>query len=191
MSDYLTDIGSRYVTKNSAADTIIKTTNSKAGTGSLDFQDFLKLMVQQFQNQTPDNTASTADMMNQLVQMSVMQAVTNITDATTMLYSSSLVGKEVTIGQFNAKESKFDEIVGIVEGTGMYNGQPVIFVNGETYSISDIMAVGKLPPVKETEKDPDKKPEDTTNGTEGGGNDGGSGDSGSGDSAGGGPPAVG
>ena len=42
---------------------------------SLSFTDMLGLMVAQFQNQTIDNQADTSDMMNQLVQMSSMQAM--------------------------------------------------------------------------------------------------------------------
>ena len=38
----------------------------------LDFTDFLQLMVQQLQNQTIDNTADTSDMLNQMVQMSMV-----------------------------------------------------------------------------------------------------------------------
>ena len=64
---------------------------------SLSFTDMLGLMVSQFQNQTIDNQASTTDMMNQLVQMSSMQAMTEmstqikeLTLANVMSYSASL-----------------------------------------------------------------------------------------------------
>lgn len=127
----------------------------KGKNGELDMTDFLYLMVEQFKNQTIDNTASTADMMNQLVQMSVMQAVTNVTtavstlvDANTLTYASSLVGKEVTIGQYD-KDGKLQEIVGTVTATGAYQGQQVIFVNDKSYLLSDIMAIGKLPDAPE------------------------------------------
>ena len=57
----------------------------------LDFTDYLNLMVQQLQNQTIDNTADTSDMLNQMVQMSVVQMMNtvqtgleNLTAATTM-----------------------------------------------------------------------------------------------------------
>ena len=44
----------------------------------LDFTDYLQLMVQQLQNQTMDNTTDTSDMLNQLVQMSVVQMMTTV-----------------------------------------------------------------------------------------------------------------
>ncbi|MEG0780086.1 MAG: flagellar hook capping FlgD N-terminal domain-containing protein, partial [Oscillospiraceae bacterium] len=95
----------------------IRSNNPNAGKAELDMSDFLTLMVKQFQNQDIDNAASTSDMMNQMVQMSVMQAVTNITQATTMLYSAGLVGKEVTVGAIG-EDGKLAEVVGTVTGTG-------------------------------------------------------------------------
>ncbi|MEG1684135.1 MAG: flagellar hook capping FlgD N-terminal domain-containing protein [Oscillospiraceae bacterium] len=139
----------------------IRSNNPNAGKTELDMSDFLTLMVKQFQNQDIDNAASTSDMMNQMVQMSVMQAVTNITQATTMLYSAGLVGKEVTVGAIG-EDGKLAEVVGTVTGTGTYGGQPVIFVNGKTYYLNEIMAVGKLPPKEEVKPDPkpDEKPDE-------------------------------
>ncbi len=127
---------------------------------TLSFTDMLGLMVAQFQNQTIDNQASTTDMMNQLVQMTTMQAMTDLTTkmdevalANVMSYSASLVGQTVTLGIYDAK-GNLTEKVGVVEGAGTYNGQQVIFVEGKSYALSSIMAVGKLPP----RVDPDEKP---------------------------------
>ena len=129
---------------------------------TLSFTDMLSLMVAQFQNQTIDNQASTADMMNQLVQMSNMQAMTEmstqikeLTLANVMAYSASLVGQTVTVGVWNEETKKMEEVVGKVQGTGTYNGQQVIYLdNGEGYFLSDIMAVGTLPPKEETPIEP-------------------------------------
>lgn len=117
---------------------------------SMDMTDFLTLMVAQFQNQSIDNTADTSDMLNQLVQMQMVQAITNMTDATVMTYASSLVGKEVTVGSYDA-DGKLKEVVGQVTGTGSYGGQQVVFVDDQMYYMSQIMAVGHLPPVDDTE----------------------------------------
>lgn len=130
--------------------------------GTLSFTDMLGLMVAQFQNQTMDNQASTTDMMNQLVQMSSMQAMNEMTSnmkelalANVMSYAASLVDKTVTVGVYNEKTKEMEEIVGTVKGTGTYDGQQVIYLdNGKGYFLSDIMAVGTLPPKEET-PDPD------------------------------------
>lgn len=124
---------------------------------TLSFTDMLGLMVAQFQNQTMDNQASTTDMMNQLVQMSSMQAMTDmvsnikeLTLANVMSYSASLVGKTVTVGLWNEETKQMDEIVGEVQGTGTYDGQQVIYLdNGKGYFLNEIMAVGTLPPKTE------------------------------------------
>lgn len=131
-----------------------KTTDKKAG-ASLDMNDFLTLMVAMFQNQDIDNTADTNDMLNQMVQMSVIQAITDISqlisDSTNMTYGASLVGKEVTIGKYNSFGA-LQEITGVVTGTGQQNGKQVIFIDDDTYLVSDIMAVGRMP-AKEADTD--------------------------------------
>ena len=138
---------------------------------TLSFTDMLGLMVAQFQNQTIDNQASTTDMMNQLVQMTTMQAMTDMTTqikeltlANVMSYAASLVGQTVTIGVWNEETKQLEDFEGVVEGTGTYNGQQVIFVNGKSYYLSDIMAVGKLPP--EVEEKPGEGEDNNTDGTD-------------------------
>lgn len=122
----------------------------------LDFEDYLQLMVQQLQNQTMDNATDTSDMLNQLVQMSVVEmmskvqtSIDSLVEANTLTYAASLVGKTVTIGVYD-DQGNLQELVGEVTGTGTYQGSPVIFVGGEMYALSDIMAVGTLPAVPET-----------------------------------------
>lgn len=139
--------------------------------GTLSFTDMLGLMVTQFQNQTIDNQASTTDMMNQLVQMTTMQAMTDMTTqikeltlANVMSYAASLVGQTVTIGVWNGETKQLEDFEGVVEGTGTYNGQQVIFVNGKSYYLSDIMAVGKLPP--KVEETPGEDEDNNTDGTD-------------------------
>ncbi|HIS64668.1 MAG TPA: hypothetical protein IAA83_04765 [Candidatus Avoscillospira avistercoris] len=117
----------------------------------LDFEDFLQLMVQQLKNQTMDNTADTGEMLNQMVQMSTVQMLSSVkesmqtmVDANMLTYAASLVGKEVTVGQYDEK-GNLTQIVGQVTGTGTYQGLPVIFVNGKQYYLYEIMAIGKIP----------------------------------------------
>lgn len=140
-----------------------KSTSKKAGK-SLDMEDFLTLMVATFQNQDIDNTADTNDMMNQMVQMSVIQAITDISklisDSTNMTYGASLVGKEVTIGRYNSF-GKMEEITGVVTGTGQLDGKQVVFIGDDTYMVSDIMAVGRMPSTDTDNKTDDKTDTDT------------------------------
>ena len=86
-------------------------------------------------------------MMNQMVQMSVVQAITNIstliTDTTNLSYAASLVGKEVIVAQQNGRSTQ--QISGTGTGTGTLNGTPVIFMGDKSYWLSDVLAVGELP----------------------------------------------
>lgn len=135
---------------------------------SLTFEDMLLLMVTQLQNQTIDNQTDTSEMMNQLMQMTVMQALTDmstqveeLTLANVMSYSASLVGKEVTVGVLD-ENGDIQEIVGTVTATGTYDGQQVIFMGDKSYTLNSIMAVGRLPEKVEggdNEKDPDNSVE--------------------------------
>nr|WP_297275128.1 flagellar hook capping FlgD N-terminal domain-containing protein [uncultured Agathobaculum sp.] len=139
-------------TKTSSSDTdnnVGYLQDSSADNLTLTMEDFLQLMIVQFQNQDIDNPASTSDMMNQLISMSTIQAMATMTDAATMSYAASLVGKTVTVGEYTSA-SGLKEIVGEVTGTGTYNGEQVIFVNGKSYALSSIMAVGELPAEEET-----------------------------------------
>ena len=119
----------------------VETQEDKMG---LDMTDFLTLMVTELQNQSIDQTADTSDMLNQLVQMQMVQALVNMTDASVMSYAASLVGKEVTVAQYDA-DGNLQEVVGVVTGTGTYDGNQVVFVGDKYYLLSEILAVGTLP----------------------------------------------
>ena len=142
MSTYLQDLGNTYAIN--AVKQPTHSTARKAENNSLDMTDFLQLMVVQLQNQTMDNTTDTSDMLNQLVQMQMVTAMANMTDASVMSYASSLVGKVVTIGITDGNTLEEREI--LVMGTGTMDGKQVIFgSDGKSYSLNQIMAVGRLP----------------------------------------------
>ena len=154
MSSYIGDIAALTSTQSSSS---VKKNSDSFG---LDMTDFLKMIVAQFQNQDPENAADTSDMLNQMVQMSMIQAIADITDAVSLSYSASLVGKEVTVGTFDS-EGKLQEVVGTVTGTGSYNGSPVIYVDGQMYSMSSIMAVGRLPSTEPAQPEQPEQPDAT------------------------------
>ena len=135
--------------------------DSDEANNTLSFEDMLLLMVTQLQNQTIDNTADTNDMMNQIIQMTVMQAITDmktqvddLTEANIMSYSASLVGKTVTMGIVNKNGELVDEKVGVITATGTYNGQRVVYMGDEMFPLNQIMAVGTLPEKPENPEEP-------------------------------------
>lgn len=131
----------------------------------LDMQDFLTLMVTELQCQSIDATADTSEMLNQMVMMQMVSALTNMTDASVMSYAASLVGKTVTVGQYDS-EGVLQEVVGTVTGTGSMGGEQVVFVNDKYYYMNEIMAVGTLPEMKEPEKTPSEDGSEETPGVE-------------------------
>ena len=161
MSDFMSDIGNLYRT-HKVGDTEI-TIKKKGSNMDLDMMDFITLMITQMTNQGIDDSMDTSEMLNQMVQMQMIQSMVNMTDAVTMNYAASLVGKEVTVGKL--EEGKLQEVVGTVTANGTMDGQPVIFIDDKYYYLSDIMAVGRLPEPSE-EEDDDKvdgdKPTDPT-----------------------------
>lgn len=129
---------------------------SRKNNTELDMQDFLQLMIVQLQNQTIDDTMDSSEMMNQMIQMQMITAMSNMTETSVQSYASSLVGKVVTIGIVTDKGLEEREV--IVTGTGVMNGQQVIFGkdskgNIETYGLNQIMAVGQLPPIEKPDED--------------------------------------
>ena len=138
-----------------------KKSTSREGNTEMKMEDFLTLMVVQLQNQTIDDTADTGEMLNQLVQMQMVTALSNMTDASIMSYASSLVGKEVTVGYVDDENNLHEEVLKVI-GTGVYDGQQVIFCeDGKMYALSQIMAVGRLADPEEPEEPgPGPQPDD-------------------------------
>ncbi len=146
--------------------------NSTGETSSLEFEDFMLLMVKQLQSQTLDSTMDTSEMLNQLVQMSSVQMMGSLQDSmlamaqsTNLTYAASLVGKEVTVGQVDSTGA-YSQVVGTVTATGTYQGTAVLFVGEDMYALNEILAVGRLPDLTQT-PDADTDSEDSTDGVEG------------------------
>lgn len=114
----------------------------------LDTDEFFQLLAAQLQNQDVMNPMSQTDMVNQMVQMATIQAMNTMMDVSTTSYAASLVGKEVTIADIS-DDGSIKEVVGTVTGSGLYGGEQVIFVNDNTYYLTQIMAVGKIPEAKD------------------------------------------
>ncbi|MDE6591201.1 MAG: hypothetical protein K2K53_12840 [Oscillospiraceae bacterium] len=142
MSDFaMTDI-SALMSANNATEA--KNSINRKGSNELNMEDFLQLMIVQLQSQTIDDTMDTSEMMNQMVQMQMITAITNLTESSVMSYAASLVGQVVTIGIVENNTLEEREI--LVMGTGTMNSQQVIFgSDGNYYGLNQIMAVGRLP----------------------------------------------
>lgn len=139
---------------------------SIAGTGSgggLSINDFYKLLAAQIQYQDADNPMDTSQMMAQMVQTQMISAITQMSQVNTITYANSLVGKEVVMAEVDELTGQFtgEHTKGKIEGLIM-GDNPIIFVNGKAYSLSQIMTIGEVPEdFLDPDKDPEEKPEET------------------------------
>lgn len=165
MADIIGNINLRGVDKSNQAQTVKQKTKPTTKT-DLTMDDFLALLVKQLQNQDMMNPMDEAAFMNQMTQMATIQAMNTFTDISVTTYAASLVGKEITVAE-KGTDGKISEVVGVVTGAAVYGGEQVVFINGKSYYLTQVMAVGKLPPPEEKpDEKPDEKPEETTPPTE-------------------------
>lgn len=138
------------------------TQSSAVSNNSLTTDDYWKLMAAQLQYQDMSNPMDNSEMMNQMVQMSSMSAMTKLSEAvanfstvtnnlstvTLTSYSTGLLGKEVTVA-ITEKDSEGKEIIkekikGTVTGVDL-TGATSVYVDGKKYELSQVMAVGDVP----------------------------------------------
>ena len=117
--------------------------NDVAGTSEeLTMTDFYKLMAAQMQYQDPDNPMDTSELMAQMVQSKMITAIAQMTSISTTTYATSMLGTEVTVAEVDEKgvgtgEYTKGKVTGVVLGDN-----PIIYVDGKLYSLSQIMSVG-------------------------------------------------
>ena len=112
----------------------------------LDVESFLQLIVAQIQNQdvlggdSGGGNSSSSDFANQLLQMTVVQSLSDMMTMSTTSYAMSMIGKEVVVAQMDGAE--VIETTGVVTGVSIYGDEPILHVNGEEYKLSSVMTVG-------------------------------------------------
>ncbi|WP_326910442.1 flagellar hook assembly protein FlgD [Sedimentibacter sp. MB31-C6] len=110
------------------------------GGSSLDMQDFLNLLVAQMSNQDAMNPMENTEFVSQLAQFSSLQAMTDLSEISQQEQATSLIGKTVIVANYNeVGELVVDE--GKVEKVTIYSGETNLYVNGQPYTISNVMEV--------------------------------------------------
>lgn len=117
--------------------------DAKDKTG-LTVDDFLYLLAAQMQNQDMMNPMNDTEFIGQLAQFTSLQAISDLSALNATSYSVGLLGKEVTVARILETGKLFTE-TGVVTGIGLYDGDPIIYIGENAYSLSEIMAVGKIP----------------------------------------------
>ena len=137
---------------NSAAKTnqVTGETTSKKNS-DLSTESFFKLLAAQLQNQDMSSPMDNSEMMTQMTQIAMMQAMQNFSTAmddsakvNTINYGTSMIGKKVSISYMD-KDGSLVKKEGNVDRVDIYNGTPRLFLSGDTstdgYAVSSIMSV--------------------------------------------------
>mgnify|MGYP002802310076 FL=1 len=136
----------------------------------LTMSDFYKLLATQIQYQDADNPMDTSEMVSQLVQNQMSDAITQMSTAVSDLstvnllnYASSMMGKEVTVAEVD-KDGYYtgEELKGVVSGVSL-GTVPTVVIDGKEYSLVQIMGVGTVPekpdPEEPDEGDTEEQPD--------------------------------
>lgn len=124
---------------------------------------FLKLMLKQMEQQDPTEPTDNSQWLAQMAQYSSLEAMNNlnasfgevskqitalndaVTQNSVISQTLSLVGKEVTLSvpklDSEGRVTDYEDISGNVKEVSFENGQGLINVNGQTYSIENIKSI--------------------------------------------------
>ena len=136
----------------------------------LTMSDFYTLLATQIQYQDADNPMDTSEMVSQLVQNQMSEAITQMSTAVSdpstvnlLNYASSMMGKEVTVAEVD-KDGYYtgEELKGVVSGVSL-GTVPTVVIDGKEYSLVQIMGVGTVPekpdPEEPDEGDTEEQPD--------------------------------
>ena len=154
---------------NNSSNTAAVGSSSASGTSGLSINDFYKLLAAQMQYQDADNPMDTSEMMAQMVQTHMIEAITNMSTINTITYASSMVGKEVTMAEIDS-QGKFtgEHTTGTVSGILM-GDNPILYIGDKAYHMAQIMTVGEVPEsvISDDKENEEAGPDDEGTVTEG------------------------
>lgn len=137
--------------------------------GNLDFSDYLKLMITQLTNQDFTNPTDDAEYMAQMTQYSTLQAMQEMTKYSQNNYAMSMVGQTVTASKYS--NGKMIKETGIVQQITRQDDEYQLTINGQSFTMKQIMSVGvgETSPETETGSSSEQNPNTTGNNINSGG----------------------
>lgn len=150
----------KITTKNTISSSGNGKKKTREAKNALTLEDFYKLMAVQLQNQDMTSPMDNSEMLNQMVQMATIESMSQMTQMTTNQYAASLLGQEAEIQTI--KNGKQEMVKGTVTGVNLAYNPPVLYLDGkpEEYSISTVVAVGKISTGTDTDTGSGSGPED-------------------------------
>ena len=107
----------------------------------LDQQGFMQVLVSQMMNQDPTAPMSNQDFASQITSYSSLDSTRKMQNDMSMMFSSSLIGKDVEVKVANSNET----VTGSVTQVVLKDGAPNVIVAGTAYSLSQIQNIRSTP----------------------------------------------
>lgn len=105
-------------------------------------QDFLKLLVTQMTQQDPMNPVKDTEFIAQMASFSALEQSKAMMQDMSQLRATSLLGQTVTVLD---AASTTGVLTGIVAAVEIYDGQPVLVMDGRGYALADVLSVETTP----------------------------------------------
>ncbi|MGI6578180.1 MAG: flagellar hook assembly protein FlgD [Eubacteriales bacterium] len=107
---------------------------------TVNFDDFLNLMIAQLQNQDFTNPVDDAEYMAQLAQLSMVRQMQDISQSSLRSYAASLLGKVASVSRLLENGERVVD-TGYVDSISFSGDEMKFMVNGRLYAITDIVQI--------------------------------------------------
>lgn len=123
------------VTRTESGDSLKKNSKNK---NTVDSDMFLTLLVAEMQNQDPLEPTSNTEWVSQYATFTQVQKMGEMAEAVDVLRANNLIGKEVIMKTTSDKTGETSYTKGTVDYVEMEEGKPLLVINGNKFSISDL-----------------------------------------------------
>ena len=123
-----------------ASNNAVRESATKKNNSDLSMDDFFQLMVAQLKNQDMFSPMDNSQFMSQMAQFSMVNALMDMSELTSVSYSTSLIGKEATVA-FIGSDGQMGSKTGVIEAVNLFNGQAEVLIGGEAFALSNVMTI--------------------------------------------------
>lgn len=125
-------------TTTTSGDSLTKTGKNNS---TIDSDMFLTLLVAEMQNQDPLEPTSNTEWVSQYATFTQVEKMGEMAESVDMLRANELIGKEVIMKVTSESTGDVTYKQGIVDYIVMEDGKPILVIDDEKYSISDLDSV--------------------------------------------------
>lgn len=125
-------------TQSTSGDSLSKKTKSK---NEIDSDMFLTLLVAEMQNQDPLEPTSNTEWVSQYATFTQVSKMSEMAQSVDLLRANDLVGKTVLMKVTSESTGEVSYAQGVVDYVLVENGKPILVIDDNKYSISDLDTV--------------------------------------------------